>query len=73
MNASLDEVSSSEINVDVSKKCSAGVVTIYSAISGKFDSTSNFYVVHSLLQKKFDFFPIMTILTLLRKNINGPE
>ena len=56
MNASLDEVSSSEINVDVSKKCSAGVVTIYSDISGKFDSTSNFYVVHSLLQKKFDFF-----------------
>ena len=72
-NASLDEVSSSEINVDVSKIAQQVLLqsTVLSAVN--FDSTSNSYVVHSLLQKKFDFFPIMTILTLLRKNINGPE
>ena len=67
MNASLDEVSSSEINVDVSKIAQQALLqsTVLSAVN--FDSTSNSYVVHSLLQKKFDFFPIMTILTLLSK------
>ena len=73
MNASLDEVSSSEINVHVSKIAQQVLLqsTALSAVNLTPPPTPMSYIVS--YRKNSIFFPIMTILTLLRKNINEPE
>ena len=72
-NASLDEVSNSEINVDVAKKCSAGVVTIYRAIGAKFDSNLQLLCRTQSLTEKIRFFSYNDNFNALEQNINEPE